>query len=307
MTLALCMLVKDEVNRIAGCLEPILDLLDQVVIMDTGSSDGTPDLLRRYFGIEPAVGVLDEARCRSRSELRNQTYDLAEMSWILSLDADERVSPDALAHFRNMTHEPDVAGYFGRWVNYLNSEPEFEDYKLFLFRKGFRKYGFVHENVQYDVRRRGSRALWLDDLRVDHIPEDRKRPDKAAHYRRSLECAIRHDPHWYRYHWFLGYTDFRAGRLDTAVAHLRFAAQSNSPLFPVECLNSRMVLTEIEARLGHREEACRQLESALAFYCDVAGDFEVAVNFRLECWLRQALHDCRHGRLDGIRAYRFGC
>lgn len=306
MTLALCMLVKDEVNRIGGCLEPILELLDQVVIIDTGSTDGTPGLLRRRFGIEPAFGVLNEADCLSKSALRNRTYELAETSWVLSMDADERVAPEALRHFRNMTHATDVAGYFGRWMNHLDGEPDFEDYKLFLFRKEARKSGLIHENVQVELRRQGARALWLDELCVHHYPEDCKRPEKAALYRRRLECAIRREPGWYRYHWFLGYTDFRAQRWDSAVEHLAFAADSNSRLFPVECLNSRMVLAEIQARCGQREALRKTLEAAWAFYREVDGDFEVKINFRMEPWLRQAMEDCRQDRLEAIRAYCFG-
>ncbi len=46
MRIGLCMIVKDEANRIAGALDGVIDLFDQVTVIDTGSTDGTLDILR---------------------------------------------------------------------------------------------------------------------------------------------------------------------------------------------------------------------------------------------------------------------
>jgi glycosyltransferase involved in cell wall biosynthesis len=305
MKLALCMLVKDEVNRIEGCLDPILDLLDQVVIIDTGSRDGTPDLLRRRYGIEPLTGTWDEARCYCLADLRNRSFERVDTPWILTLDADERISPEAVEGFLNMTHDRQVTGYFGRWINHLEGEPDFHDYKLFIFRQGFRTNGLIHENPQIDIRAHGQYALWLGGLDVHHYPEACKQSSKLMFYRERLECGIRLEPKWYRYHWFLGYMEFRAGNFEVAARVLSIAAEANDLRFPVECLNSRMVLAEIQARQRDANALCDNLDAAWNFYQKVAGDFEVAINFRLGPWLQRALYDCQRGRLDDIRAYRF--
>jgi glycosyltransferase involved in cell wall biosynthesis len=305
MSLALCMLVKDEINRISGCLDPILDLLDEVVIIDTGSSDGTPQLLKQRYGIAVRTGRLEASRCYCKSDLRNQSFKQIESSWVLSLDADERVAPAVLDAFRNSIHEPDVAGYFGSWTNHLEGEPPFEDYKLFLFRREFNKRGLVHENVQIDIREQRQRALWLDGLQVDHFPETVKLQEKAQLYRWRLETALRLEPDWHRYHWFLGYMDYQAGDFDAAAGHLCVAASSDSPLFPVERLNSCMVLADIHARRGEREALGALLDDAQCYLAQKADDFEVAVNFRLAGWLEQSAGAFAADDLDSIRAYRF--
>lgn len=305
MPLALCMVVKDEINRISGCLEPIIDLLDEILIIDTGSGDGTPELLKRRFGITPLTGRLEEARCYCLSDLRNRAFNQVASPWILTLDADERIAPEALHRFRSMSHAPDVGGYFGRWTNHLEGAPPFEDYKLFLFRKGLRKRGLVHENVQIDIRERGQRALWLDGLEVAHFPESVKLADKNRLYRGRLENALRLEPDWHRYRWFLGYVDFQAGDLETAAAHLTVAAFSASPLFPVECLNSRMVLADIHARRGEREALGALLADTRRYFAHVADDFEVAINFRFAPWLARAGEAFDADDLESIRAYRF--
>lgn len=305
MSLALCMVVKDEANRIAGCLDPIFERVDELVIFDTGSSDGTPALIERRYGVRPFAGELEESRCFCKSDLRNLAYERIGADWILSLDADERIDPAMLERFRRLDHVPGVAGYFGAWINHLEGEPDFEDYKLFLFRKGFRKRGLVHENVQLDVREKGSEAHWLDGLAVDHHPEAAKDAAKLALYRWRLQCAMRLQPQWHRYAWFLGYMDFQAGRLDDAAMHLSACAQTDSTLFPVECLNSRMVLAEIQARRGDREALAATLDAALRFHRQVASDFELKINFRLEPWLHAAQEASARGDLDNVRAYRF--
>jgi len=305
MSLALCMIVKDEVNRIAGCLDPVFGLLDELIVIDTGSTDGTPGLIERRYGVKPLPGALEEARCFCKSDLRNSAYERASTDWILSLDADERIDPAALERWRRMAHAPGVAGYFGAWINRPEGEADYEDYKLFLFRRGFRKRGVVHENVQVDLREKGAVAGWLDGLVVHHHPEGAKQPAKNEWYRRRLECGLRLDPGWRRYDWFLGYMSWQEGRVADALAHLGIAARSRSTLFPVECLNAAMVLAEIYARRGEREALAATLASAQSFFDEAAGDFEVRINFRLGPWLRAAAAAGERGELEAIRAYRF--
>lgn len=305
MTLALCMVVKDEANRIAECLDPIANLVDELIVVDTGSSDGTPALIERRYGVKPIAGRLEESRCFCKSDLRNRVFERAGTDWILSIDADERIAPGLVERFRRLELAPHVAGCFGTWLNRLEGEPEFEDYKLFFFRKGFRKRGLVHENVQVDVREKGFAALWMEGLVVNHYPEVVKHAAKNDLYRWRLECALRQEPEWHRYHWFLGYMDFQTGHWEAATRHLGTAAQSASTLFPIECLNSSMILAEIQARNGERQVLGATLDAALRFYERVADDFEVRINFRMKPWLHSAIGAFERGDLAGIRAYRF--
>nr|VFK66686.1 MAG: Glycosyl transferase family 2 [Candidatus Kentron sp. UNK]VFK72161.1 MAG: Glycosyl transferase family 2 [Candidatus Kentron sp. UNK] len=301
--ISLCMIVKNEKNRIAGCIEPIFDLLDQIVIVDDYSEDGTPDLLRKRFGIE--VIRKRTGRINRLCDLRNTAFDIANTPWTLSLDADERMEPEVLEAFLHADHEARISGYFGPWMNYHARDEPFEDYKLFIFRKGYRMRGIIHENVQMDIRLRSQRAEWLDYLRVTHYPEERKKIERIALRRRRLAYAIRLEPTWYRYHWFLGLLELMAGNRDRALWAFSTIAHANSLQFPVECLNSYMALAEMLARSGFSSELDQELDAALAFHERVADDFEVEVNFRLKPWLRQARKDCTAGRFDAIRIYRF--
>jgi glycosyltransferase involved in cell wall biosynthesis len=299
------MVVKDEIRRLAGCLEPLLDYLDDIVIIDTGSSDGTPEMLEQRFGISPLRGQLQASRCLCKSDLRNHAYAQSKADWILSIDADERVAPAAMQAVREAIRDKAPAGYFGAWINHLEGEADFEDYKLFLFRKGLNKRGLVHENVQVDLREKGLAAAWLPGFEVHHHPEAAKHEAKTRLYRQRLECALAQQPDWQRYHWFLGYMNFQAGELDRAGRHFDTVIAAQPERFPVECLNSYMLRTEMVAREGKAAEVEALLNAALAFYRLVANDFEVVINFRLYPWLEAARDLARAGCLEGIRAYRF--
>ncbi len=301
------MVVKNEAARIVGCLSPIVDLFEQVIVVDTGSTDGTPELLRRQFGIEPLTVALDESRCACLCDPRCAGLEQLSTPWNMFLDADELIASGALEEIMTLPDDPDVAGYFGRWVNHVGDDAPFDDYKLFLFRRGLRSVGLVHDVVQLDIRARGMQASWLDELVVRHRPDPDRLSTKVEAYRRRLQCAIERQPDFSRYHWFMGYMDFRQGRLDEAVVSLSRAAQERAPAFPVECLNSSMVLAEIFARRDLRAPLAETLQRAWCFYQDVIDDFEVRVNFRLGDWLAAAMQHCAAHRLDKIRAYRFAC
>ncbi len=305
MSLTLCMVVKDEINTISTCLDPIIDQVDDIVIIDNGSTDGTVELLQEQYNITPLSGILEAERCLCKADLRNRAFDEVKTDWILSLDADERLDPRSLKHFHSISHDTDTKGYFGSWINHINDAPPFEDYKLFLFKKGFKKRGLIHENVQIDIRERGYKAEWLEGFQVEHYPETKKLPAKTELYKKRLQCAIKNEPYWVRYHWFLGYMYFQENRWDDAIKHLTYALQSDANLMPVECLNSIMVLTSIYAKQGLQKETIDTLKIGITLHDKLRYDFEVAINTRIEPWLDSAFNYVHENKLDKIIAYRF--
>ena len=303
------MIVKDEANRIGGALDGVVDLFDEVRIVDTGSTDGTPDILRERYGIEALYMPLREADCYCLARVRNANAERFDSPWILTLDGDERVSRADLSAVIAMAEPEDrnVAGFFCAWNTYRGADMV-ADYKLALVRREMRRFGLAHDNCQYDVRRRGLRGAWLDTLRLRHLPETEKDVGKASFYRWQLETALVRDPAWAcRYHWFLGYMLWRAGNVTEGEPHLVRAARADDPLFPVERLNAATVLADIHARRGDGAAAVAILEQARADLAAVAGDFEVRVNFRLGPWLDAALAAARAGDLAAVRAYGFSC
>jgi len=87
-TLSVCMIVKNEEKHLVKCLKSIRDIVDEMIIVDTGSTDKTIDIAR-IFGAK----VFDFPWTGDFSEARNHSLDQASGDWILILDADEVISP----------------------------------------------------------------------------------------------------------------------------------------------------------------------------------------------------------------------
>lgn len=298
------MIVRDEIGRIADCLDPIVDCLRDIVIVDTGSTDGTPALLARRYGIEVLHGALDGAHCNSKAPARNQAHAALDAPWILSLDADERIGRADLEALLAMSDTPALAGYFFPWHTY-RGDNVVEDYKLCLYRHGLLSTGCAHENVQVDLRARGHAAAWIGDRVIRHWPDPAKDAWKLDFYMARMTCAIARDPTWYRYHWFLGYTLYQQGLIDEALGWLRAAAAAESARFPVECLNSAMLLASLLAGRGETGDAGATVARALRFLARVQDDCEVRINFRMQPWLENAAVTLADASGAPLRPYAF--
>src|SRR5204863_5400745 len=82
--LSLCMIVKNEERFLRNCLESVKDIVDEMVIVDTGSTDSTLDIAREY-----GAKVIPHVWKDDFSEARNVSLDHATGDWALWLDADE--------------------------------------------------------------------------------------------------------------------------------------------------------------------------------------------------------------------------
>lgn len=302
--IGLSMIVKDEARQIAACLDPIVPLLDDIVVVDTGSTDGTREILSERYGIEAVSGALDAANCNSKSPARNLGFERCRSPWIIRIDADERLGAADLERLRALEPDAGTGGYFVEWKTYRGDEVT-DDYKLLLFRKGILATGCAHENMQIDIRDKGLRAPWLDGITLGHYPDVDKDPWKAGFYQQRLLCAIARDSAWYRYHWFLGYAGYRRGDDAEALRYLEPAAASRSRRFPVECLNAHMLIACVHARREGAGPLVRALDAMERFLGEVRDDFEVAINGHLGPWIAEARHHAAANRLDVIVPRRF--
>ena len=108
--------------------------------MDTGSTDGTPELLASRYGIPVLFGALDGDNCNSKAPARNQAHAALKAQWILSLDADERIARRDLEALIAMPDNcpPSRAISFPGIRSAGTSVVE--DYKLCLYRHGLAQH-----------------------------------------------------------------------------------------------------------------------------------------------------------------------
>jgi glycosyltransferase involved in cell wall biosynthesis len=101
--LSLSMIVRDEARSLADCLASVADFVDEMVVVDTGSSDDTVAIAERCGAVVhrlPWPGDFAPAR--------NRALELVAGDWVLVLDADERLRPEAKEPLRQLMERPEV-------------------------------------------------------------------------------------------------------------------------------------------------------------------------------------------------------
>ncbi|MEM9137860.1 MAG: glycosyltransferase [Cyanobacteria bacterium P01_F01_bin.42] len=103
MSLALCMIVKNEAARLPDCLKSVQGWVDEMVIVDTGSSDNTVEIARSFGAAVHHFAWTDDF-----AEARNYSLQKVESDWVLVLDADEVMLPDAIARLDAIMRSPNT-------------------------------------------------------------------------------------------------------------------------------------------------------------------------------------------------------
>lgn len=143
--LSVVVIAKNEESRLRECLESVVGWADEIIVLDDYSSDRTLEIAKEFT---PKVfqRVMD-----IEGKHRNYAYSLSKNEWVLSLDADERVTPELRAEITELLKtDPPCNGYtiprknfMGQtWVRYGGMYPSAQ---LRLFRKDKFKYDELAE------------------------------------------------------------------------------------------------------------------------------------------------------------------
>ncbi|MSR75671.1 MAG: glycosyltransferase family 2 protein [Planctomycetes bacterium] len=105
--LSLCMIVRDEQERLGRCLAAARPYVDEIVVVDTGSKDDT-----RNIALAHGAHVIEYTWQDDFAAARNASMEAASGDWLLFLDADEVLSPEAGASLRKLLTRKRVLGAF---------------------------------------------------------------------------------------------------------------------------------------------------------------------------------------------------
>ncbi|MDH5596882.1 MAG: glycosyltransferase [Candidatus Peregrinibacteria bacterium] len=105
MQVSLCLIVKDEEKHLGTCLESFRNLYDELIVVDTGSSDDTKVIAEEY-----GARVFDFEWIDDFSAARNFALSKATGDWIMSLDADDTIEPEVAQELRSYLEEGAESG-----------------------------------------------------------------------------------------------------------------------------------------------------------------------------------------------------
>lgn len=184
ITVSLCMIVKNEAKVLARCLDSIADLMDEIIIVDTGSTDETKQIAAKYTD-----RIYDFTWIGDFSAARNFAFSKAGMEYIYSADADEVLDEknrDAFLRLKGtLLPEIDIVQmYYANQLSYgtiYNFDRELRP-KLFRRLRTFQWQGAIHEQVNLEP------VIYDSEIEIRHMPEkNHKDRDLAAFLRRTRE------------------------------------------------------------------------------------------------------------------------
>lgn len=191
--LSACMIVRDEIDCLEACLDSIAPWVDEIAILDTGSVDGTWELVQVRAHVHAQVVWTDHF-----ADARNRALDLPTGDWVLVIDADERLVSGGEA-LRGAISDPDLLAAEIRLKNALGDgeHGEFWAVRLFRRRPDLRYTGRIHEQVAGAVREVMAAEPEWRTARVPvvlehdgYIPERFQEKGKAERNVRLLEIAV---------------------------------------------------------------------------------------------------------------------
>lgn len=204
------MIVKNEAHVIERCLASVLPLIDSWVIVDTGSSDGTPDIITRFLRDKP--GQLHHRPWvnfgHNRTEAMQLALQPADADYILIMDADETLMPAAGFQWGALDADLYSIMTHSETVEYARN-------CLVSSALPWRWEGVLHEYLQVDQPLRIGRIdgiytqRYLDGARSQD-------PHKYENDVRLLEAALRDEPGNTRYAFYLAQSWRDCGELDKA-------------------------------------------------------------------------------------------
>ncbi len=187
ITISLCMIVKNEESVLARCLDSLEGLMDEIIIVDTGSTDRTKKIAARYTD-----KIYDFEWIDDFSAARNFAFSKATKEYIYSADADEVLSEENRERFRVMKQVllPEIEIVQMKYGNQLHFGTVYnfdEEYRPKLFKRlrEFQWIEAIHETVRLDP------VVYDSDIVITHSPHENHAKRDLHNFNKQVEQGKR--------------------------------------------------------------------------------------------------------------------
>ena len=193
--LCLCMIVKNESKIIKKCLNSVADYLDYWIISDTGSTDGTQDIIKSFFEEKGIPGELHKDEWVNFGYNRSlyMKYAKNKADFLIVLDADE------ILIIKNKNFKDNIKPGTKNLVKYAGNN----DYRYEVLVSGnilWKYVGVTHEYITSDEE---FKIVNFDDIMIRHIGNGNNKQDKFTRDIKLLSQGIIDEPNNSRYYFYL--------------------------------------------------------------------------------------------------------
>ena len=246
-TISVCMIAKNEEKRLARCLKSIQGLADEVILVDTGSTDKTIEIAKS-FGCKIFLHLWQSDFALARNEASSH----ASCDWCFSIDPDEIIFQRDHDKIRALTRKGYFQGFLFHTRNYTKNprmqslipargeyscEKGYVGYtqstKTRLWRNGIdlKWIGVWHELLDYDIAKRGLRSITVS-IPVHHFEHEFSQKSYAAKkwfYLRLAEKKVRQNPDDGKAWWELAIAEHILKLYARAIRSMKRALKTANP------------------------------------------------------------------------------
>ncbi|UJS21767.1 MAG: glycosyltransferase [Candidatus Brocadia sp.] len=221
--LSACLIVKNEAFLLPYCLDSIGAFVDEIIVVDTGSTDETIKIANKY-----KAKVSQFPWTEDFSAARNHSISCARGEWILYIDADEAIDRVNAGKIHDAIKRKDIMGITVRQcipqrINNIATAYYSEYCRIFRRHKDVRFKGKIHEQILPSIERLGGKVL-RTDIVFNHwaygINEEKKRR-RAERNLRYLLDEVENAPYDPFVYFNLGITYCELGKKDAAICSLQ--------------------------------------------------------------------------------------
>ena len=230
-SISLCMIVKNEAENLAACLKSVGDLADEIIIVDTGSTDNTIEIARSFTTqVKHFTWINDFAAAR------NESIKDARCDWIFWMDADDRLLPEDVARLKQAVTCGRADAYYcyvvSQFENNQVAQDRIEHLRLFRNHRGVHFDLPLHEDAAPIAHRLGL-TIARTNIVVNHTGytvDPQTLHAKAQRNLQIIQAAHRQAPDNLYWCFHLGITLYVLGDLTGSIEHLSVVI-ANPPSF----------------------------------------------------------------------------
>lgn len=186
-TISLSMIVKNEEKYLRECLESVKDLVDEIVIVDTGSTDKTLEIANQY-----GSKIFHFHWVNDFSEARNYALSKSTGDWILYLDADERLSNDSKIKLKEKILSNENLGVKCSVISLDDKKGISQSMKytrLFRNNNSLKFSGKVHEQIEYSLLENDYKIV-DSEIKIFHYGYNVSNDELKIKAKRNLDLLI---------------------------------------------------------------------------------------------------------------------
>lgn len=300
MSISLCMIVKNEADNLPRCLQSVKDIVDEMIIVDTGSTDSTVQIAEAY-----GAKVFHFPWNGSFSDARNHSLHQASGEWLMIMDADDELEPSGREAVLDLVKDESVDAYFFETISFVGEKPGTDvlknmNLRLMRNHKGYFFSNPIHEQIYCNIVAVNPSARIVNkDIRVFHygylnrnIAEHHKRSRNIGLLEKELEAKPGHP-----------FTLFNLGSeyyaMGDNVKAIDYFEQAYARYNPSEGFSSHLLL-----KMVHCYMALGRFDDAMKLACAGLSDYPGFTDLE---YMRGIICSIQGKNLQAIRHFKQCC